>query len=224
MTKIGISKKMTFLLVIAVVIGLMSIQVLAAPLTAVSIWKPTTPAQTAIEPYTVYMDSVSNVERIAWKTFSATHNPGFTGQWRAERYVNNDDSNPLIYSYTFDADAIDQGLVKQQPYHLYIDSVTDLDLGITSLTMGCRTKFPVGMEVKVQSGLGADEPVTVAYVAGSCNGYVKCKATTWAELIGSGDPNYLDGFAHVFTSYSTTTDAAGYVTFTTWHGGDYFIY
>jgi hypothetical protein len=188
----------------------MSIQAFAAT----DIWQPNTPSQTSTQPYTVHMNS-TGVEKIAWKTFSSSYNPNFTGIWKAQCGGQ--------YSYTFNADNIVQSLINHQPYYLHIQT-ENFGSVETDVTMGCRTKFPVAMKVKVPTNLGAKQQVTVEYDPGSCNGYAPCKATSFSQLIGSGNPNYLNGFANTFTSYDTETDANGYVTFTTWHGGDYIIY
>lgn len=220
MTKIRSNKKMTVIVASMIVLSCMVFQVLAASLVVTEIWGPATVPQAN---NTVYMDN-TEIEKIAWKTFSSNFNPNFTGVWTAKSYVGNDDEGDFLYSYSFDADTIVQSEVNQQPYYLYTTS--DMGDVVNNISMGCRTKFPVAMEVTVPTGLGAYTEVVVEYVAESCNGYVNHSATGGSELAGTivdGYPEYLDGYANTFTTSYTETDANGYVTFTTWHGGDYTI-
>ncbi|MEL7565270.1 MAG: hypothetical protein AAGU27_10340 [Dehalobacterium sp.] len=234
MTKALNGKKLTFFLAVLLVIGCMVVQALAAQLTVTTIWQPTTPSQTPGEPYTVYMDTgASDVERLAWKTLSEDWNPDFTGVWRAERYVgnNNDPLTNMMYSYTFNAAQIDQGLVNQQPYYLLVEGRAED--GVNKIFMGCRTKFPVAMTVKVKlpssfyvTGVPYNSNVRISYIDESCNGYVNHSATGGSDLAGTvveGDPDYLDGFNPTFSYVDTTVDANGYVEFTTHHGGDYSV-
>ncbi len=236
MTKIRGSKKLTFLLVAVAVMACMSIQAFAASLTVVEIWKPNTPYQ-ATSPNTVYMDHDSSawgttgdhIEKIAWKFFDPAYNPDITtaGACKAAQYVGNDSSNPLAYSYDFDAADIKSDLLNVQPY--YLDIKIDKIGSANFVDMGCRTVFPATMEVKIPvTDLSGN--VTVAYVSGSCDGYAKHKATDWNQIQDNnyGDPNYLDNhpYKNQFDVFTNTTVPVvnGYVTFTTDHGGEYWIY
>ncbi|WP_347488558.1 hypothetical protein [Desulfoscipio sp. XC116] len=228
MTKIPGRKKLTFFLVVLMLITCAAAPAYAATVTTVEAWQPAT-TQNPTAPYTVYMYSANDVEKFAWKTLSRIENPYFDDfedyVWSAERYVNNDDSMPLMYSYTFDGSAIDQDLVPtmatKQPYYLNI--AASGDSSETEVVMGCRTMFPVPMTVKVPTDIYDDTDVTVEYEDGSCNGYYTCGAGSYNQLFGSGDPDYLDDYSsYVFSDYDTTVED-GYVTFTTWHGGDYTI-
>ncbi len=231
MKKTLFSKKLTTLFAAGALVVCMSSQAFAASLTTVEILKPNTPYQSN----TVYLDyddtsdwttTGEHVEKVAWKFFSSSQNPDITttGNLSVKQYVDNDNDNALVYSYDFDADDIDQSLVSQQPYYfgIKVDSqTTDEDY----VDMGCRTKFPVAMDVTVHTNFDYEDDVTIEYVDGSCDGYAKCKATSWSQIQDSseGDPDYLDGFANTFTSSDAVVDADGNVTFTTYHGGEYTI-
>lgn len=220
MTKIRSNKKMTVIVASMIVLSCMVFQVLAASLVVTEIWGPATVPQAN---NTVYMDN-TEIEKIAWKTFSSNFNPNFTGVWTAKSYVGNDDDEALLYSYSFDAGTIVQTEVNQQPYYLNI--ITDMGDEVNNISMGCRTKFPVAMTVTVETGIDPDTEVLVQYVAESCNGYVNHSATGGSELAGTevdGYPEYLVGYDNVFQDCYVETDLNGYVTFTTWHGGDYTI-
>lgn len=234
MKKTRLPKKLTTLAAAGALVVCMSAQAFAATVPAVEIWKPDTAYQTT-SPNTVYMDyddtsdwntNGEHLEKISWKFFKKSFNPDITttGDCIAKQYVNNDDSNDLAYSYAFDANDIDQNMVKKQPYYLGIK--TESSNNIITATMGCRTKFPVAMDVTIHTDFAPNTNVTVAYATGSCDGYAACKATNWSQIQNEncGDSNYLDGFANTFTTSSVTVDANGCVTFTTYHGGEYYIY
>lgn len=234
MKKTSLTKKLTSLFVVGAFVVCMAPQAFAATLPTVEIWKPDTAYQTT-SPNIVYMDyddmsdwstSGEHLEKIAWKFFDNVENPDIVtaGNCGAEQYLDNDDTKKLMYSYNFNANNIDQSLIENHPYYLGIKTETDGEM--TTVDMGCRTKFPVAMEITIPSGLDANEFVTVEYVEGSCDGYVKCKANSWNEIQDNnyGDANYLDGYENSFEPYDTEVDEEGNVTFTTYHGGEYIIY
>ncbi|WP_027399207.1 hypothetical protein [Anaerovorax odorimutans] len=235
MKKTLFSKKLTTLFAAGALVVCMGSQAFAASLTTVEILQPDTPYQSS-NPNKVYMDyddtsdwttSGDHLEKIAWKFFDDVENPDITtaGNCSIQQYVNNDDSNRLEYAYNFDAGNIDQSLVNTQPYYLGI-KVDQLSNTTDLIDMGCRTKFPVAMDVTVHTNFTNGENVTIAYADGSCDGYTKHKATSWSQVQDNnyGDPDYLDGFANTFTTSNATVDADGNVTFTTYHGGEYYIY
>lgn len=231
MTKTLNAKKLTFFLAVLLVISCMTVLALAATVTTVPIWQPDTGYQAPGN--TVYMYSDTNAERLAWKTLSEDWNLDILddGECRAARHTTStDNTTSLLYSYTFDAGAIDQDLVEVQPYYLYIQQ-QDIGSDEINLTLGCRTIFPVPMKIKVPTEW-VNQDVAIAYEDGSCDGYIVHQATTWAEVMASGgDEDYLDGLdledAEEFFFFNPptdlTTDADGYVEFTTHHGGRYTI-